>query len=430
MKHFGVIIFLLFATKSNGQCPIPNNLNTTNVNYYNAEVNWIAANSVHHYRIRYKEINDTNWSSINNVGSTLNTKLLSNLYPLSHYIWKIRSYCDTTNTSVSNWSIVDTFFTSTTNCPNTSNLFTTNVNYYNALANWDTINLANRYKIRYKILGTTSWSNLGPTYHPSNSITIPLLQQNTQYEWQVMTFHDTTTLLASLWSVSDTFTTTSFIPAPFNPQTTNTLSNLECNVKQTLSLNVTQAADEPDIGTSTIISDGGYFDISGINIGDSIGYAIITTSVQVLQAELRADVILGSNYAVINSYDSTGSLIGFFTIENQTNGVKITTTSPNDGNNYTSGYNSNLYLNDLFVNPPNSGPLHFFTEISSELSDMFFTSDTFQISCISANNFEQVKDKRVLSIYDYFGRRNNAKNSKFKIYKFSDGTLEKRIVIE
>ena len=127
MKHFGVIIFLLFATKSNGQCPIPNNLNTTNVNYYNAEVNWIAANSVHHYRIRYKEINDTNWSSINNVGSTLNTKLLSNLYPLSHYIWKIRSYCDTTNTSVSNWSIVDTFFTSTTNCPNTSNLFTTNL---------------------------------------------------------------------------------------------------------------------------------------------------------------------------------------------------------------------------------------------------------------------------------------------------------------
>ncbi|MDC1069469.1 hypothetical protein OAP97_01905, partial [Flavobacteriales bacterium] len=62
-------------------------------------------------------------------------------------------------------------------------------------------------------------------------ITIPLLQQNTQYEWQVMTFHDTTTLLASLWSASDTFITTSFVPAPFNPQTNNTLYSLDCNEK-------------------------------------------------------------------------------------------------------------------------------------------------------------------------------------------------------
>ena len=86
-----------------------------------------------------------------------------------------------------------------------------------------------------------------------------------------MTFHDTTTLLASLWSASDTFSTTSFVAAPFNPQTNNTLYSLECDEKTTLHLNLTQAADEPDIGNSIITSDGGYFDIGSINSGDSIG---------------------------------------------------------------------------------------------------------------------------------------------------------------
>ena len=83
------IIALLCTINVSGQCPIPNNLNTTNVNYFNAEVNWVTGSAVDHYRIRYKEISATNWTSINNVDSNLTTKLLTNLQPLSYYIYKI-----------------------------------------------------------------------------------------------------------------------------------------------------------------------------------------------------------------------------------------------------------------------------------------------------------------------------------------------------
>ncbi len=424
------IIALLYTINVSGQCPIPNNLNTTNVNYFNAEVNWVTGSAVDHYRIRYKEISASNWTSVNNVDSNLTTKLLTNLQPLSYYIYKIRSYCDTINSNFSSWSVLDTFYTNTSNCPNTSNLYTSNINYYNAIANWDTIINADRYKVRYKILGTTSWSNLGPIYHPNNAITIPLLQQNTQYEWQVMTFHDTTTLLASLWSASDTFLTTSFIPAPFNPQTNNTLYSLDCNEKTTLYLNLTQAADEPDIGNSIITSDGGYFDIGSINSGDSIGYAIMTTSNQIIEAELRTGIILGNNYAIVNSYDSTNTLIGFFTIENQNGGIKISSSTPNDGNNYTSGYVSDLFINNLFVNPPNSGPLHFYAEINSELSDQVFTSDTFQISCVPTTLENHTSNKKIESIYDYLGKKVNTDVGLLRIYRYSDGTIKKRIIID
>jgi len=421
-------IALLYTINVSGQCPIPNNLNASNINYFNAEVNWVTSSTVNHYRIRYKEINATNWTSVNNVDSNLTTKLLTNLQPLSYYIYKIRSYCDTINSNFSSWSAIDTFYTNTINCPNTNNLYTTNINYYNAVANWDTITDADRYKIRYKILGTTSWSNLGPIYHPNNSITIPLLQQNTQYEWQVMTFHDTTTLLASLWSASDTFSTTSFVAAPFNPQTNNTLYSLECDEKTTLHLNLTQAADEPDIGNSIITSDGGYFDIGSINSGDSIGYAIMSTSNQIIEAELRAGIIIGTNYAIVNSYDSTNALIGFFTIENQNGGIRISSSTPNDGNNYTSGYVSDLYINNLFVNPPNNGPLHFYAEINSELSDQVFTADTFQILCVPTSIENYSSNKKLEGIYDYLGKNNN--RGLLRIYRYSDGTIEKRIIID
>ena len=195
-------------------------------------------------------------------------------------------------------------------------------------------------------------------------------------------------------------------------------------------MNLTQAADEPDIGNSIITSDGGYFDIGSINSGDSIGYAIMTTSNQIIEAELRTGIILGNNYAIVNSYDSTNTLIGFFTIENQNGGIKISSSTPNDGNNYTSGYVSDLFINNLFVNPPNSGPLHFYAEINSELSDQVFTSDTFQISCVPTTLENHTSNKKIESIYDYLGKKVNTDVGLLRIYRYSDGTIKKRIIID
>ena len=431
MKTRLLILFISFLSSSSySQCFSPTTVFSSNINNYSADVNWNSTSGTHHYKIRYKEIGNNNWSYKNNIDSSLNVKLLANLNPQSDYIWQIRSHCDTINSNTSNWSVIDTFTTITTACPNTSSLYTNNINYNNATANWDTVNGSDRYKIRYKILGTSSWSNLGPIYHPEDSVTIPLLQQNTSYEWQVLTYHDTTNLLASLWSISDTFTTPSFVAAPFNPIVINTLSNTQCNTSSELTLIVSQEADEPDIGTSIITSDGGSFDITSINAGDSVGFAIMTTSTQNITATLKAGIVAGQNYAIINSYDSIGTLIGFFSIENDNGGIKVSSTSPNDGNNYTSGFISEIHFTNLFINPNIDGPLYFYANINSELNDQFNDVDTVQIWCNSSSISENSSEKNLIGIYDIFGREIPETQNKLLFFKYTDGTIEKRFLLK
>jgi len=271
---------------------------------------------------------------------------------------------------------------------------------------------------------------LGPIYNPNSSITIPLLQQNTTYEWQVMCYYDTTNLLASLWSISDTFTTPSFVAAPFNPIVINTLSNTQCNTSSELTLIVSQEANEPDIGTSIITSDGGNFDITSISSGDSVGFAIMTTSTQNITATLKAGIVAGQNYAIINSYDSIGTLIGFFSIENDNGGIKVSSTSPNDGNNYTSGFISEIHFINLFINPNIDGPLYFYANINSELNDQFNDIDTVQIWCNSTSISENSSNKNLIGIYDIFGREIPETQNKLLFFKYTDGTIEKRLLLK
>jgi hypothetical protein len=425
-----IILILFFSTlyyNSIGQCDPPINIFNSNINYYNADVNWNYQTNINNYRIRYKLIGATSWSYKNNIDSLSTSENLNNLTPQNFYLWQIRSYCDSTGTNYSQWSIADTFYTSTVNCPGVTGQFTNNISYNNATSNWAINNNANRYKIRYKIYGTTIWSFLGPIFQPTNNRIIPSLQQNTTYEWEVMAFYDSTSLSASLWSIPDTFTTTAFIYSAFNPIITNTLSNTICNNATKLTLFVSQSLNEPDIGTSTITSDGGYFNIPSLSMGDSVGYAIMNTSTQIISATLKAGIIAGQNYAIINSYDSSGVIIGFFDIENTNGGIKISSTSPNDGNDYTSGFTSEVHFTNLFVNPNINGPLNFYTDIQSERNDQFDDTATFIVNCISTISENSTEENLSFEIYDLLGRKTKFIENSVLIYKYSNGEIKKII---
>jgi hypothetical protein len=425
------IILILFCStlyyNSIGQCNPPINVYNSNINYYNADVNWNYQTNINNYRIRYKLIGATSWSYKNNIDSLSTSENLNNLTPQNFYHWQIRSYCDSTGTNYSQWSIADTFYTSTINCPSVTGQYINNISYNNATSNW-TINInANRYKIRYKIYGTTTWSFLGPIYQPVNNTIIPLLQQNTTYEWEVMAFYDSTSQSASLWSIPDTFTTISFVPSIFNPVITNSIDNNICNTQTNLSLYVSQTINEPDIGNSVITSDGGNFNIQTLTPGDSVGYAVINTSIQTISTTLKAGIIAGQNYAIINSYDSTGSLMGFFSIENVNGGIKVSSTSPSDGNNYTSGFTSEVHFTNLFVNPNINGPLHFYTDIQSELNHQFNDTATVIIDCIIPISENSQKNNLSFEIYDLLGRKTKFKDNTVLIYKYSNGEIRKII---
>ena len=310
-------------------------------------------------------------------------------------------------------------------CPVPTGLFTTDITPNNALANWNPVNIADHYKIRYRIYGTNSWLFLGNIGTSDSTRNIPMLQQATTYEWEIMAYCDSTNQNGSSWSANDTFTTTNFVPAQFNPIITNTLTSLECSTISELQVRITQGDNEHDIGTGVIISDGGVFDINSINSGDSVGYATMTTAFVNITTVLRAGIILGQNYATNNSYDSTGALLGFFTIENEASGVRVEVLgSPNDGNNYTSGYTSELYLTNLFTTPTNPGELHFFADINSELGDQIYASDTTLIWCNSTQINELEAIKRPTDSYDILGRKINKKNN-LHILRLSSGEVKK-----
>ena len=421
-------LFFSFVTVTFSQCQRPDTTFENNVYYYSANLNWSSSSNTSYYKIRYKEINSSQWQYKNNIDSSQTNKTLNNLISQSIYIWQIRTHCDTNNINVSSWTPVDSFITTTNVCQTPNPLTTSAITHNSAQANWDTLGTADRYKIHYRIINTNSWLNLNLVSGTIGNTNIPVLQQNTTYEWQIMAYHDSTLNMGSLWSISEVFTTGTFVYEQFDPIVTSSLQSNLCNSPTEFEIIITQLQNEPDIGTSTITTDGGYFDIGSISFGDSVGYANFLSLNQNIESTLTAGLIVGPNYAIINSYDTSNSLIGFFAIENTTSGVRVSTTSPNDGNNYTSGYTSNINFTNLFVNPNINGDLNILTELNSESGELVSINETIFINCTS-NIYEISKNTKEIKDINLLGQQTSRKNI-FQLKTSNDGSIKKIIIIK
>ena len=317
-------------------------------------------------------------------------------------------------------------------CLNADSLHTTAITYLNAQANWSAAPSADHYLIHYREIGSSTWSNLGNIDSTMTSRNIPQLQPLTTYEWQIKTFCDSTNQPNSGWSVSDTFTTTAFIPSAFNPTLTIITGNTICNTNTSFTFVASQTQNEPDIMSTVFSSDKGYFEINTLNNGDTVGNASYTSSFLNFTSKLVVDFTLGPNYAKIDLIDSLGSTMGFFTIENLNNGVKISSLGPNDGNNYTNGYVSQINFYDLFINPSEEGPITFVSNINSELGDFISHLDSsIVISCPPTSTSDILKNnKKLVWILDALGRKSTHQNNKIFFYIYSDGSVEKKIKID
>ena len=153
-----------------------------------------------------------------------------------------------------------------------------------------------------------------------------------------------------------------------SPTVNVSLSNLNCGQLSDLSIDVSQDPGETDIDNSVFTSDAGSFDLSNVNVGDTLGTADMTLTGG---TTINSTLIVGatSSYStIVLSVDNSGTL-GSFTLRNDTNGIEITAVSPGDGNNITGGYTSNATFHNLFLNPSTS-VLTFSSTITSELGQV------------------------------------------------------------
>ena len=298
-------------------------------------------------------------------------------------------------------------------CATPTGISTNNVSNSSATANWTIDNNVDHYRIRYKVVGASTWMTRNNIV--SDNKQIDNLFQGETYVWKVQAFCSAGNLLGSPWSVVDTFMTTSYlldcngVPngtafidscgncvggltgssacIPFSPAVAISLSSLECNTVADITFTTSQDPNEPDISSSIFSSDGGYFDFTGLSSNDIIGSGIIIAGGGYINISttLMVDFIITSDKISVKAVDNTtGNIYGSFTIENSGNGILIIATSLPDNNNVTSGNSQTISLNGLLINPSPSA-LTFTSTINSELGDIDTQTSIETIACADCN---------------------------------------------
>jgi hypothetical protein len=89
-------------------------------------------------------------------------------------------------------------------CPLPNSLYVINLTTTSAKLNWDAVLGAIAYKVRYKIAGTSEWTNIQSN---DNDKTLHGLSASTEYVWQVKSICSMSPIVSSKWSEKQFFTT-------------------------------------------------------------------------------------------------------------------------------------------------------------------------------------------------------------------------------
>ena len=178
----------------------------------------------------------------------------------------------------------------------------------------------------------------------------------------------------------------------FDPTVDVILSNLYCDSLSDLTITVSQDSGQVDMGTALFQSNAGYFNITSLNIGDTIGTAYLMAAGGNISINtfLIVSSVLSINQAIITPCSWANGCLGSFAITNSPNGgIEMFSQTVPDGNNFTQGNMSSITFDNLFVNP--CVPLIFTSTINSELGDIDSQSIVFYpTSMIHFNNISEI----------------------------------------
>ena len=185
-------------------CTTPAGFSATAIGTDNATVNWGATATADHYALRARVAGTSTWST--NAANIYGTsKTMYGLTDGTIYEWQLRSVCSYDTSSVSAWSMIESFTTQEF-CTKPTNPDELNITTTTADLVWDAIPGAWGYRLIY-LDTSAAWSTKIVDTINSNIDAIASLDPGTTYKWRVKALCDSTGQNNSPWKGWQLFTT-------------------------------------------------------------------------------------------------------------------------------------------------------------------------------------------------------------------------------
>ena len=185
-------------------CGTPANITASNVTGIKATISWTANVCAVKYRVQYRIQGTTTWTTKMVTAPTV-SKLLSPLLSLTTYEFQVRSDYNTSGTSASGYSPVQTF-TTLCNCAIPVNINASSLTQTSAVINWSGNSCAYQYRLQYRKQGTTAWITKYIAV-PTLTKTITGLTANSVYEFRMRSDCNSTGTINSGYTTVQIFTT-------------------------------------------------------------------------------------------------------------------------------------------------------------------------------------------------------------------------------
>ena len=166
-------------------CITPYNLNATSVTNTTALLSWTNMVTADTFRVRYAVNGTTNfiWKDVNGAGGSSTS--IAGLIPGTTYQFQVSSKCSGVSSPYCNSFLFTTLNTAVA-CIVPYGLSTTNITNISAKVNWTNLVVADTFRVRYSMNGTTNyfWKDVNGGGGTTNA-TITGMAASTVYQWQV-----------------------------------------------------------------------------------------------------------------------------------------------------------------------------------------------------------------------------------------------------
>ena len=185
-------------------CETPTNISVSNITGTKATVSWTGNSCAVKYRVRIRVLGTTAWTTLI-VNAPTSTKTINPLQPLTTYEYQVRTDCNSAGTSYSAYSTIQTF-TTICDCTKPTNIAVSNVTQNGATVSWLGNSCAVKYRLQYRVQGTTTWTTK-TINAPTLFYNIIGLTNNTIYEYHLRSDCNSTGTVNSGWTTTATITT-------------------------------------------------------------------------------------------------------------------------------------------------------------------------------------------------------------------------------